>query len=192
MQVICPCCQSEFPIEAGWLDGDAKRLAMLLARAEPALGRAVVGYLRLHRPAKQSLRLTRAAKLAEEVLALASAGEVCRGGLCRPCTSATWVAAIEQMLDGRAKLRLPLSGHGYLTEVAYSLADQADAIAERQREQHLREGRRPAAPVPTVTTETPLQRDLAWIDQQLGYGAITAEQAQQQRAAARAKHGAPA
>ena len=42
--------------------------------------------------------------------ALATAPEVRRGGVGRPNRVAYWVAAIEQMQDARAKLRLPIQG----------------------------------------------------------------------------------
>ena len=195
MQATCPCCQTAFPLEAGMLDADAKRLAMVLAGADPALGRALIGYLRLHKPAKTVLRMGKAAKLAEEVVALATASEVRRGGVSRPNAARYWAMAIEQMLELREKLRLPLSGHGYLTEVAYSLADSADAAFERQAHADARAGKHLAQEsvkpdqTPSKPAETKLQNALAYITQQLHIGSITAEQATEQRAAARAKHG---
>ena len=194
MQATCPCCQTAFPLEAGMLDADAKRLALVLAGADPALGRALIGYLRLHKPAKTVLRMGKAAKLAEEVVALATASEVRRGGVSRPNAARYWAMAIEQMLELRDKLRLPLSGHGYLTEVAYSLADSADAAFERQTHADARAGKHLAAASEKSEPaqqplETKLQNALAYIAQQLHIGSITAEQATEQRAAARAKHG---
>lgn len=174
------------------VDGDAKRLAVILGGMEPALARAVVAYLRFHKPEKTVLRLGKAAKLAEEIHALATAPEVRRGGVGRPNRVAYWVAAIEQMQDARAKLRLPMSGHGYLTEVAFSVADSADAQAERQAEQEKRVGKHldmPSGATAAPRRESKLQNALAYITQQLHIGAIDADQAAQARAAAREKHG---
>lgn len=189
MKLTCPECQTSFPLAAGFFDADGKRFGMVLASAEPSLARAVIHYLALHKPAKTALRLARAAKLAEEVLALACDREVSRGGLCRPSTPAVWVQAIETMLEGRAKLRLPLSGHGYLTEVAFAAADKADAAAERQTHERLRVGKRPDTPSSTAHVESRLGNQLAWISQQLRFGTMTPVEAEQERATARSKYG---
>ncbi len=61
MRITCPNCCESYPIDAGFADDDGKRLAALFAGMEPVLGRAVIGYLRLFRPAKTALRTVRAA-----------------------------------------------------------------------------------------------------------------------------------
>lgn len=173
MKVVCPCCQTDFPIDAGLLDGDGKRLALILAEAEPALARSVIRYLALHKPAKQALRLARAAKLAEEVITLAMAPEVRRGGASRPNRAEFWTQAIEQMTENRSKLRLPLSGHGYVTEVAFGLAEQAEAREEARAEEAKRTGgHRRTAPGGRTEAETTRDREIAWVHQIHGYGQI--------------------
>lgn len=137
MQVCCPCCNTEFPIEAGFAEADGKRLAAVLAEFDPAVGRAMISYLRLFKPAKTALRVARAAKLAREVADLVAAGNVCRderGGIRRPAPPIVWAQAMEQMAQQRDRLTLPLDSHGYLRAVAFGIADQADAVAERARE----------------------------------------------------------
>lgn len=144
MHVTCPSCNESFPIVAGFLEPDGKRFGMLLAGMEPALGRATVEYLALFTPAKQKLRLAKAVKLVAALDALVREGSVCRderGGVRRPATAAHWVAGIEQMLEQRARLTLPLANHHYLRAIVYGLADQADAVAERQREADKKAGR---------------------------------------------------
>lgn len=185
IQLTCPCCQTQFPIEAGLLDDDGKRLAAVFAAMEPDLARALLGYLRLHKPATRALSQRRAARLVAEVVELVGLGEVTRNGATRPAPPQVWVQAMEQMLEGRERLRLPLSGHGYLLEVAFGQADKIDAQAEKAREERMRSGRR--ADSATPAQETPLQRKLAWLRQQLNYGALTQEQFEAEVAAARAK-----
>ncbi len=144
MHVTCPSCNDSFPIVAGFLEPDGKRFGMLLAGMEPALGRAVLEYLALFTPAKQKLRLVKAVKLVAALDALVREGTVCRderGGARRPASSAHWVAGIEQMLEQRAKLTLPLGNHHYLRAIVYGVADQADAAVERQREADKKAGR---------------------------------------------------
>lgn len=76
MQLQCPCCGEQFPVEAGFADTDGKRLAALFAGLDPKLGRAILNYLRLFSPAKRGLRMTRAIKLVEELLNLVNTGTV--------------------------------------------------------------------------------------------------------------------
>lgn len=189
MRVCCPACDTDFPIEAGFAEADGKRLAALLAAMDAALGRSMLGYLRLHKPARTQLRMAKAAKLAQEIAELVASGEVSRGGLCRPCTAATWVAGIEQMLSTKDKLRLPLSGHGYLLEVVFGLADKADAVAERTRETDLRQGRR-SGPATAAPTRSKLAVKLEEIAHFEHLNFFTPQQADAERAKARAELGA--
>lgn len=168
MNLTCPCCQTDFTIESGYAEGDGKRLAALLAGVEPELGRALVSYLRLHKPAKTALRLARAVKLAGEVVELVRAGTIRRGhGAPRRASAALWVQGIETLIDRRDKLRLPLSGHGLLAEIVYGFAEKAEAAAEREREERTRRGHRPGS---TSTSTTPIREQLSRLrgDRDLG------------------------
>ena len=145
--MTCPACGAEYPVEAGLLEDDGKRLGAMLAELEPTLARAALSYLRLFKPVKTALRTVRALKLLQELLGLVRAGSVCRderGGVHRPTTPAMWIAGIEQMLHQGTRLDTPLSSHVYLRKVVYGLADEADAAAERRRNEDARKGRRPA------------------------------------------------
>ena len=196
MKATCPNCGTQGHVAAFFVEDEGKRLAATLAGMVPELGRAVIGYLGLFKPAKTALRMARAAKLAIEIDALANAGSVCRddrAGVRRPCTPATWAAGIEQMLAQRAALSLPLDGHNYLRAVVYGLADKADAAAERQVHEQLRVGNRPAAPSgKAAPAESRLANQLAWIAQQLSVGVMEKPEAERLRAEARETYGAPA
>lgn len=193
MRVTCPNCCESYPIDAGFADDDGKRLAALFAGMEPVLGRAVIGYLRLFRPAKSALRTSRAIRLVEELLDLVRPGTVCRderNGLRRPAPPAVWAAGIEQLLAAPGKLQLPLSNHHYLRAVVHGLADQVDASAERTKEADLRAGTRRSGPSAAAPRETPLQAQLAYLREQLRIGAIDEAEHDRQAAAARIKFGA--
>ena len=193
MQVCCPSCGTDFPIEAGLLEGDGKRLAAVFAEMEPALGRAVLPYLRLFKPAKTALRMARAVAIARDLADLIAAGTVCRderGGVRRPATAAHWVAGIEQMLAQRDRLELPLGNHHYLRAIVFGLADKADADAERTREKDAREGRgtgRAAAPAPSPV-ESALDNQIAYIRGLVRLDKMTAAEADQKIAQLRAEH----
>lgn len=135
MQMQCPCCGEQFPFEAGFADADGKQLAALFAKLDPKLGRAVLNYLRLFSPAKRGLRMTKAVRLVEELLALVEAGQVqrdARTSETKPAPSRLWAAGIEQMVTGRDRLQLPLENHNYLRAVVWGIASdpvQAQAAA---------------------------------------------------------------
>lgn len=189
MRVTCPCCGEAFPLEAGFLEADGKRLATLLAAMPPELGRAAIGYLRLFKPQKQGLRTLRAVKLVSELASLVDAGDVCRderGGVRRPATAALWAQGIEQMLQQADKLTLPLANHHYLRAIVYGLADAADAKAERAHEAELRNAPRATAKT-ARRPENPLTAELRFIAQLHSYGSIDDAERSKREASARAK-----
>lgn len=195
MLATCPHCAFQAEIEAFFTDDDGKRLAAVMIDIPPECGRAVLAYLRLFKPPKTGLRAARAVKLAREVAALVTAGTVCkdeRSGIRRPATPAMWAAGIEQMLAQRERMSLPLESHGYLRAVVYGIADSADAAAERATEERARSGRHLAGgeqPAGRSASEDKLSNQLAWIEQQLGYGSMTAEQAEIERNKAFQRYG---
>ncbi|MDH1211096.1 hypothetical protein N5C38_08515 [Pseudomonas chengduensis] len=179
MQLQCPCCGEQFPIEAGFADADGKKLAAMLAGLDPKLGRAVLNYLRLFSPAKRGLRMTRAIKLLEELLDLVNAGTVqkdARTNDSKPAPPRIWTAGIEQMLIARDRLTLPLENHNYLRAVVYGIASdpvQVQATA-------------PAKPArAAATTQQILQDALGRIEADRRLGLINEEEAERRIAAAR-------
>ncbi|KAF2406666.1 hypothetical protein SAMN04490179_4503 [Pseudomonas antarctica] len=133
MRVQCPCCGEQFPLEAGFLDDEGKRLAAQFADIEPRLGRAILGYLRLFSPAKRGLRTTRAIKLVEELMTAINAGTVTRDARtaeAKPASPAMWTAGIDQMLAQRERLSLPLDNHHYLRAVVFGIANDPALAAK--------------------------------------------------------------
>lgn len=195
MRATCPHCAFQAEIEAFFADDEGKRLAAVAAELPPECGRAVLAYLRLFKPVKTGLRPARAVKLAREVADLVAAGHVCkdeRSGVRRPASPAMWARGIEQMLAQRDRINLPLESHGYLRAVVYGIADSADAAQERQIEADARVGKHlqgTSDADPRRHQESPLADALAYIVQQLRFGAITEAEAEQQTAAARKRHG---
>ncbi|MGP1666583.1 MAG: hypothetical protein ACTS5I_11865, partial [Rhodanobacter sp.] len=110
----------------------------------------------------------------------------------RPAPASAWVAGIEQMLQQSDRLTLPLTAHGYLRQVVFGIADNADAVAEKTHEKALREGRRPAGPSPSRPIEDKLTNALAYLTQMLRYGRLTQDEHDAQVADARARYGGDA
>ncbi len=173
MRVQCPCCGEQFPLEAGFLDDEGKRLAAQFADIEPRLGRAVLGYLRLFSPAKRGLRTTRAIKLVEELMALVKTGSVTRDARTAESKSATpamWAAGIDQMLAQRERLTLPLDTHHYLRAVVYGIANDPATVIKAQ----------PATPgrsKSSMTVQQVHQENVGRIKSDVLLGICTAEEA---------------
>lgn len=189
MHVTCPSCYDSFPIAAGFIEPDGKRFGMLFAGMEPALGRAVLEYLVLFTPGKQKLRLSKAVKLVADLDAMVKSGTVCRDervGVRRQASMAHWVAGIEQMLEKRSTLTLPLANHHYLRSVVFGIADQADAIAERKREIDARSGRgRDTSPAQdAMSRKLALNDAINRIQADLDLGLIGEDEARERRAEA--------
>ncbi len=138
MQVTCPCCAGRFSIEAAFTD-EAARTAVAAALQFPApLGELLLRYIALFRPARRALSWDRAARLLHDLLQPISAGRVQRDGRWYQAPVEAWRRALEQMLDQRDRLRLPLKSHGYLIEIVIGVVDQVGAETERQREEGMR------------------------------------------------------
>ncbi len=191
VHVHCPASGCSGDIAGFLVEADGKRLAAMLAEMEPALGRAVLGYLRLFKPAKQGLRLSRAVNLVLEMVELIDAGRVCadeRVGVWRSAPPALWVTGIEQLL-ATPPTGLPLGGHNYLRKVVFTLAEKHEADAERRQEENLRQGRHRDAPRRRETVEDKVATAILYANQMLAVDAWTQEQRDAYIADAKAKHG---
>lgn len=178
MQIQCPCCGENFPFEAGFADADGKQLAALFAKLDPKLGRAVLNYLRLFSPAKRGLRMTRAIRLVEELLALVEAGQVQRDARTtesKPAPSRVWAAGIEQMVTGRDRLQLPLENHNYLRAVVWGIASDPVQTAAVT----------PARPGKQISAGQAIQEAIGRIEADRRLGLINEEEAERRKQAAR-------
>lgn len=188
----CPSCGYAGQIEAFLIEPEAKRAIARVAMLEPGIGKVMGPYLRLFGSGKRGVQLRRAVKLIDDLVALVEAGEVCRDervGVRRVATPAMWATGIEQMLATPPSG--PLQNHHYLRAVVFGLADQADAQAERLREENARAGRRPAT-AKSMAADDPVAAAVSWTRQQVEFGAMTQDQADAYVAKVRAKRGAGA
>lgn len=140
MKLCCPACGSVFSLDV-LLASESARGAVMSALELPApLGKLLIQYIALFRPAQRQLSFDRVARLLEELRQPISDAKIERNGRLWPAPLDTWRAAITEMLALRdaQKLRLPLASHGYLFEIIASQADKAQASAERAHEARLR------------------------------------------------------
>ena len=133
MRLTCPCCGAQHSLEALLTDA-AARQAVAAALALPGLGDRLVRYLGLFRPAGgRGLTWDRVARLLEELNTALAAGQIERHGQVWPAPLDYWKLALDQMLDSRPTLTLPLKSHGYLYEILVGLSRKAaEASAARQ------------------------------------------------------------
>ena len=133
MRLTCPCCGAQHSLES-LLNDAAARQAVAAALALPGLGDRLVRYLGLFRPAGgRGLTWDRVARLLEELNTALAAGQIERHGQLWPAPLDYWKLALDQMLDSRPTLTLPLKSHGYLYEILVGLSRKAaEASAARQ------------------------------------------------------------
>lgn len=138
MRLTCSACGASASLDAA-IAHEGAREAVIIALQLPApLGKLLVQYVALFRPASRQLSLDRLAALLGELLPLIEAGRIERGGRIWAVPIDAWKAALEDMIAKRDKLTLPLKSHGYLLEVIAGQAGKVEAAAETSKESRSR------------------------------------------------------
>ena len=121
-------------------DAEVRRLIASVVTNSMVLGGHVVRYLRLHKPAKHRLSITRTRAVLDELVPAIEHGCITRKGRDWYIGRDGWHAAFAAVFEAHDKgtLALPLSGNAYLFEIAMRLADKAEAQQERAHEHTLR------------------------------------------------------
>ena len=134
----CSVCGAEESLDAllhRMIDDDTVRrlIAQVVGDSLP-LGALVVRYLRLHKPAKQRLRMKIVAQLLAELVPDMTRGRIERSGRSWVCDGDGWKAGLQAVFDAQDKgtLGLPLQGNGYLYQVLMNMAGKTEAVAEKQ------------------------------------------------------------
>ena len=134
MKLICPGCGAIASAESWMNDVNCRETLLLISRLPAPLPKTTLGYLSLFRPGKQALSWKKALRLVGEIDGLTGKGFVhVSGRVDRNCPARIWGQAMEQMVDRRIGLTLPLPNHTYLSKVAYDLADSADYQHEKNQ-----------------------------------------------------------
>lgn len=135
MKAVCPTCGTYGSIQIFLADKAARGFDALIARLAPDIGPLVLEYLGLFSPPKRALTWPRARRLLEELIPMIEAGQVQRHGRAWAAPREAWRSAIQQMLDRRDRLQLPLANHGYLLEIIAGSQNRAEAQQEERVEQ---------------------------------------------------------
>lgn len=136
MKLKCPACGALASLDI-LLTTEGAREAILLAMQFPApLGKRLIQYLALFRPATRELSFDRVASLLNEILPDIQSGKIRRAGRDWSLLQDYWLLAIDTVLAARdaGRLTLPLKGHGYLYEVLVGIADKAEGRKEALHE----------------------------------------------------------
>ena len=114
-------------------DEQVRRLIADIMTTSLPLGGLVLRYLRLHKPAKQKLRMDKVAKILSELLGDMQRGCIERKGRSWSIDKEGWKMALESVFAAEQKgsLTLPLDGNAYLYEVVMRLSDKAESEAEK-------------------------------------------------------------
>jgi hypothetical protein len=133
----CTVCGAEESLDALLLrmidDDTVRRLIAQVITDSIPLGGMVVRYLRLHKPAKQKLRMSIVGQLLAELVPDMTRGVIERTGRSWACDGDGWKAGLQAVFDAQDKgtLSLPLQGNGYLYQVLMNMADKTEAVAEK-------------------------------------------------------------
>lgn len=135
MKTTCPGCGAVASLDV-LLGNDGAREAVMAALEIPApLGKMLVQYLGLFRPANRNLSFDRVANILNELLPMIREAKIERSGRIWSAPQEYWKSAIEDMLAKRDRLTLPLKNHGYLLTIIESYSNKAEAKKEEQTEQ---------------------------------------------------------
>ncbi len=134
MKTTCPSCGAVASLDV-LIGHEGARDAVMAALKLPAqLGKLLIQYVSLFRPASRNLSMDRLAHLLEELQPMIDEGKIERGGRIWSAPLEYWKTALEDMVNKRDKLTLPLKSHGYLLEIIVGYSSKAEAKAETQRE----------------------------------------------------------
>ena len=156
----CPSCGAEESLDVMFsrmVDDDVVRRAIhdVVLKSLP-LGAMLLRYIRLHKPPKQRLRMTRLRELLSELAGDMARNVIERHGRTWAVTNDDWRGAFEAVFAAVEKgtLQLPLQGNGYLYQVLSRKSDQVEAAQEEKREQERRTaGRAHSSAAPTSVGE---------------------------------------
>ncbi|WP_035384010.1 hypothetical protein [Ferriphaselus sp. R-1] len=160
MRTSCPACGATASLDV-LLGNEGAREAVMAALAMPApIGKLLVQYLGLFRPASRQLSFDRVATLLNELLPMIAEAKIERNGRTWSAPQDYWRMALEEML---AKPRgcpggitLPLKTHGYLLAIIAGYSSKAEG-AQEARTEAKRAGHTPVGSVAAHQPVAPAQ-----------------------------------
>lgn len=140
MRLTCPGCGAEYTLDVLIAHEGAREALVEAMGMNLALGKRLVQYLGLFRPAQRQLTMDRVAKILKEISPDIKAARITRHGRTWSIPMDSWALALEEIVAKRDKLNLPLKSHGYLYEMLIAAADKHESGLEHQTEARRRSG----------------------------------------------------
>lgn len=135
MKITCLACGATASLDA-LIGHEAARSILVQALEQTQVGKRLIRYVALFRPAQRQLSWERTASLLGELLDMVKDARIERHGRIWAAPSEVWIDAIDEILKRRdeGKLTVPLKSHGYLLEIITGQAGKAEAAAETGKE----------------------------------------------------------
>ena len=162
MKLRCPNCGHAASILDFANEEAARQCVYLAADLPKPLGKLLMRYIGLFRPATRSLSWERTLKLMQQLKSDIDQGRIQYNGRIWPAPDGLWHKALNTMIDqaDQQKLQLPLKNHNYLYTIISSEQNSAEARAEqkieekRQQAKHRETPKQPAVEAhPQITKE---------------------------------------
>jgi hypothetical protein len=134
MRMTCPGCGAEFTLDVLIAHDGAREALIEVMGLNLTLGKLLVQYLSLFRPAARQLTMDRVASILREIGPDIKAARITRNGRTWAIPMESWKLGLEAIVAKRDKLTLPLKSHGYLYEMLIAAADKIEADREKATE----------------------------------------------------------
>lgn len=114
--IDCPNCHRDFDLTQAFENKDANAFFDVVSQLPPELIRPAYLYLtECFKPAKQTVRWSRALKLAQEIAPMMQQQQIARDGVSYIVPISSWATHLELLVNAPpASMVLPLKSHGYL------------------------------------------------------------------------------
>jgi len=133
MNGICKKCGTTGPLKDFLQRNEDVRTAAIINALPAQVATFTLEYLELFYPASgRAMAGSKTQRLVADLQALVCQPTIHKpGAVSRSCNPQIWADAMEQMLNQTSGLGLPMKNHNYLRSIAWAMAVQADAAAEK-------------------------------------------------------------
>ncbi len=159
MKGICPDCGYAGDLISFISGSEAREAMRQCLKIMPDMENIVFRYIGMFRPATNALTMSRTVALFQQIANDMAAGRIERHGRKWPAPRDNWKAAMEQMIDARANITLPLKSHGYLHEILMRMANGVEAKQEAKKESERKSGQHRRTAKQEQTQETKQKKD---------------------------------
>jgi hypothetical protein len=130
----CPYCGKTIDIIQGMELAAGNEWTALIQSIPPSMIGALLRYLEMFKPVKQSLRWSRRLALTQELMPMIKSGTVKRHGVEYAMPMQAWEGEMMKLVSNKpASLVLPLKSNGYLLQIMVGRVEKNLAAAEAQQ-----------------------------------------------------------